>query len=300
MPRPIWRQSRQSAIAMLVLSIAIGLVACGPLGARAGSSVRTENPWLAIDFVVRDTSDGSVAYVALAAGTSGLVRQSDRRPQETTIAVLDPVSCRVISEIALGADAHVFVGVDTAGQVSASPYDPTDYGQWPDIGNRLLVSPRCANADPRSTAAPTPGLVGGIRLEPGAIDCEVAAGSNGNSDPSKSPFNARVEFSVGAVAGCEAHDHDGRSTTEAGITVLNPSDDRHRLAVAWNGTSCTIGATVTLIPTLAGNRVHVISIDDPCAEKAPESFSVVLSVVDAIDATKVSADIERIEDPGPP
>ncbi|HEX2756413.1 MAG TPA: hypothetical protein VHM48_13170 [Candidatus Limnocylindrales bacterium] len=239
--------------------------------------------------------------MGLAAGTDGLIRRSDLQPVATTVAVLDPVSCRVISEIALGAEAHVFVDIDTAGQVDTHPYDPSDYGTWPNIGALLPDAPQCASADPdpSSTAAPTPSVVDGVRLEPGAIDCQIGPEAGTGPDASTEPFDVRVEFVVGAVGGCVARDDDIRpgSADRSAVTIWNPDNDLHRLALAWDGTGCTVSATVSLAPTLAGYRADVISIDVPCNNKKPRPFGVAISVVDAIDAAGVTTTIDRVEEP---
>jgi hypothetical protein len=281
-----------AAVFTLFLTLAVGIGACDRLAGRSGSSIRTENPWTGIDFVVRATSDGSVSYLGLAAGTDGLIRQSERPPVVTTIAVLDAVSCRVLSAIVLEGDAHVWVGIDTAGQVDASPYDPRDFGTWPAIGERLPDAPHCAGADPdpRSTPAPILAIHDGIRVDPGAIDCQISSGP---------PFDTRIESVIGAVVGCVAHDDDLRPSPadQSGVTILNPGGDRHRLAVAWDGTACTSSATASLSPTLAGYHVNVISISAPCGSRKPRPFGVVISVVDAIDAAAVTTSIDRVDDP---
>lgn len=293
--------SRHGSWIVALLAASVVTAGCNPFAGRSGSSIRTDNPWSGIDFVVRASTDEGVGYRAVAAGSDGLIQQSERLPVATTIAVLDPVSCRVISQIVLGPDAHLIVDIDTAGQVDAYPYDPADYGAWPKIGRSLPDSQHCAESDPdpRSTPAPTPAIVDGIRVEPGAIACQVAPAAAAVPKPTTAAFSVRVESVVGAVGGCRAHDDDLRPgpTVPSGVTVLNPDADLHRLAVAWDGTGCTVGATVSLSPTLAGYRADVISIDVPCNDHAARPFGVVVNVIDEVAAASVTADIRRVEEP---
>lgn len=99
-----------------------------------------------------------------------------------------------------------------------------------------------------------------------------------------------------------ARDDDIRpgSPDRSAVTIWNPDADLHRLALAWDGTGCTVGATVSLDPTLAGYRADVISIGVPCKDKKPRPFGVVINVtdaIDAIDAAGITTMIDRVVEP---
>jgi hypothetical protein len=267
---------------------------------RLGWTLYADNPSIGIDYVIRFTSSEEPAYLLVEAGREGFVQVADEAPAGAALAILDPVSCRVVADVAPVPEGHpwVTIAVDGMPQVGETP---DDYGDPLDPAEWLSHTDLCAASDPSATARPTPSLVAGDWLEGGAMYCEAAGDV---SDPSASPsgrhqpFGVRGEFLVGAVAGCEAHRGDiGQATIDApdGVVIWNPDGNLGTLGVAWEETACTDGATVSLLPTTSGYRVHVISIGSPC-EPGMKPYAAVFFLTEPIDADQVAGDLERVGD----
>ena len=284
--------SGRRPFSILVLSLAtIVLAGCQPLlglGQSSGWSVRADNSTVGIDYGLRYTSDAAAVYRILPSGSDGVVQSGEgSRDPRSALAVLDPVSCRVVSIVDPIADDHTSVSLSIEGTPSVGAYDPEDYGDPSDPTQLLAETDTCSWSDPAATPKPAPSMVAGEWLNGWEMYC-VAAGNE--------TFGVRGEFLNGAVAGCEAHAANiGQGAIDApdGVSIWNPDGDTSRLGVAWKDTACANRATVSLYPTMAGYRAHTISIGSACAP-AMRPYAVVFFVAEPIDAGLVRGEVERI------
>lgn len=282
-------------LTLMAVVTTIVVAACRPpfgLGQTGGWSLRADNSSVGIDYVVRYTSGDAPVYLRIPAGSEGIVRAGDGAPDaSSTLAILDPVSCRVVSLVDPVPDGHTWVSLSIEGTPSVEPYDPEDWGDPLDPGQSLAETDTCSRSDPAATPLPEPSMVAGEWLNGWEMYCEAAGGG-------AAPFGIRGEFLDGAVAGCEAHRGDiGQGSIEAtdGVSIWNPDGDTSRLGVAWEDTACSNGATVSLFPTMAGYRAHAISIGSTCAPDL-KSYAVVFFLTEPIDAGLVLGEVERIVD----
>ena len=272
--------------------VAIMVAACQPflgLGRTPGWSVRADNSTVGIDYVLRYVSGKSTVYRLLPSGSDGVVQSGAGSPDpRATLAVFDPVSCRVVSIVNPVPSDHTLVSLSIEGTPRVGPYDPTDYGDPTDPAQALTKTDTCAASDPAATPRPAPSMVAGEWLNGWEMSCVAAGGTD--------PFFVRGEFLIGAVEGCKAYAANiGQRAIDNrdGLSIWNPNDDLRRLGVAWEDTACTKGATVSLYPTINGYAAHSISIGSACAPGI-KPYAVVFLLTEPIDAGLVHGEVKRI------
>jgi hypothetical protein len=279
-------------VAILLASLAaIVLGGCqqlaGPEPAH-GWTVRADNSTFGIDVVVRYTSSQAPTYRLLPWGSSGFVQSgAGSRDPDAVLAILDPVSCRVVSMVDPIADDHIWVSLSIGGTPLVGVRDLDEQGDPSDPRQWLSETDTCAKADPAATPKPAPSMVAGEWLERWEMYCVAAAND---------AFGVRGEFLDGAVEGCEAHPADiGQGAIDAphGLAIWNPEGDTTRLGVAWEDVACTTGATVSLYPTFTGYRAHVIATSTACGA-AMKPYAVVFFLTEPMEASLVRGEVERI------
>lgn len=287
------RSSRWPPRTLALVVVTIILVACRPpfgLGQADTWSLRVDNSSVGIDYVLRYTSSDAPVYVLAVAGSEGIVRAGSGAPDPLAVlAVLDPLSCRVVSIVDPVPERHSWASFSWGGTLSVGSYDPEDFGDPLDPGQLLAETDRCSESDATATPLPEPSMVAGEWLNGWEMSCQAAGGGT-------EPFSVRGEFLDGAVEGCEAHSGDiGQGSTDVpdGLSIWNPDGDMRRLGIAWEDTACTNGATVSLYPTMAGYQAHAISIGSKCAP-AMKPYAAVFYLTEPIDATMVRGEVERI------
>lgn len=272
----------------LGLITAVVVIGCGG-GARTDAwSVRIHNP--GSDFIVRFTSDADTTYAQLPQGGEGLVSAGEGRiPAGASIAVLDPVSCRVVSLIEELPAGHAYISTSWGGTLLADTYDPDDYGGTADHSDQLRATDTCAESDAAAKPRPLPTRVAGEWLNGWEMYCEAT--NNG------APFGVRGEFLLGAAMGCDARPgHSGGAVSDQrDVALWSVDNDWSRLGLTWSDTACANGATISLVPTFGRYNLHVISTAAECAPTM-QPYSAVLYLTESIDVRLVDASVERLVD----
>jgi hypothetical protein len=283
------RRRHSNLVFVLAATVIVG--GCAPLfglGQPGGWSFAADNRSVGIDYVIRYTSSETATYVLLSSGAEGLVQAGPQAPGPTdTVAILDPVSCRVISVVDPVPAGHNRIDLTSVWLYAIGLYDPTDYGDARAPEPFLPATDKCESADPAATPLPKPTMEAGTWLRGWEMYCEDRGG-----------FSVRGETLDGATAGCEAHAMDigqGPIGGKNEIAIWNPQGDMNRLGIAWKAGGCAKSATVSLFPTAGGYRVHVISIGTGCAPET-EPFATIFHLTEPLDASLVQGDLERVSD----
>jgi hypothetical protein len=284
---------RSVRLSSLVACTAIALLvaACAPTA--SGWSIRVDSTDGVGPLVLRYTSaTGTTAYARAAERSDGggILRAGPGDPEPgAAVAVLDPVSCRVIDEISKLPARHSYVAfLWGGGFYGASPYDPSDFGDPFDQTQRLPATDDCAESDPSATPAPLPSLAAGDWLNGWEMSCQAT--------PDRGPiFGVRGEFLLGAVRGCRV---DPPIAASQGVTQeivwSNPGGDDSVLQVAWTAPGCSEGATVSIFPTLSRYHVHVIAISKACPDEKARAYAVTFLLAAPIDEGLVEGEAAQV------
>ena len=217
----------------------------------------------------------------------------NRRPDGAALAILDPVSWRVISLAEPLPDIHAHVDVHGDGSSRLTHADADELGHPFDEAQFLEETDVCRDADPTATPRPETPLIAGEWREGGAMAC---AGYDER-------FGVRAEFLLGALSGCEALVGEGDATIVGKtVSVVNPDGDQVRLLISWAGSKCVHGATVALHPGDGAYDVQIISTERPCERPGTPlindvlhtPYEVTFYLVEPIDASSVRAAIDRL------
>lgn len=275
------------------MATAVVVAACGPLlglGQSSGWSFAADFRGVGVDFVIRYTSSDAPVFLLRSGEDSGIVHAGAGSPDPSaTVAVLDAVTCRVVFLVDPVPGGHNRLDLTSAWLYTVDPYDPADYGDPSTPEGSLPVTDKCASSDPTSTPKPDPTMAAGTWLNGWEMSCE-AEGDGAN------PFSVRGESLDGSTAGCEAHTGEigqGPTDESAAVSIWNPEGDMNRLGVAWKDTACANLATVSIYPTTAGYRAHVISIGSKCAP-ALKPYAVIFHLTEPLDARLIQGAVERI------
>jgi hypothetical protein len=271
----------------LVLMLAVSAVGCSLLEPRAGWTVLVWNGNGNVDFVVRFRSHTEAVDRVLLPHQDKFVFVGDRRPPGASLLVLDPTSCRPISIVDPLPEDHVSVAIEWNGDVAAHVEDPHKLLDpfLPEL--QAPITDACSQLDPAEDPAALAEPVVGVELGDGAYSCETEG---------EGSFGVRVEPLLGAIEGCRASTQPIDRPLEPGVVAhWNPAGAADAVSFAWLDTTCTSGATISLMPTGTGYRASVISISDNCEpETVPYSTTILLRF--PIDANSIQAELERIVD----
>jgi hypothetical protein len=260
----------------LVLMLAVSAVGCSLLEPRAGWTVLVWNGNGNVDFVVRFRSHTEAVDRVLLPHQDKFVFVGDRRPPGASLLVLDPTSCRPISIVDPLPEDHVSVAIEWNGDVAGPRGRPSQAARSLPLGASGSHH-RCMLTEP----------VVGVELGDGAYSCETEG---------EGSFGVRVEPLLGAIEGCRASTQPIDRPLELGVVAhWNPAGAADAVSFAWLDTTCTSGATISLMPTGTGYRASVISISDNCEpETVPYSTTILLRF--PIDANSIQTELERIVD----